>query len=506
MVKGDSTICKATVIATSCCETEIVLGSPDEASDPLVPYKLRRTVFSAPPGDCLPNPTLTRTASLRRRQSSPHYGEHEDDYYEEEDCVVTPSASDDARPSTNNRRRGSYICKRVLGFGICFLIGIGVVAMYLSTASSKTQKRVEIARLQTPDLPDLLADDPEDAEDASTTRGFHKTTSTLATEMPAEEEEETFEGGQSMLDSSPALAAILQPILDGEATFTPTSIPTDSPTYSPTLDAITHFYVLSDTPYDDDERQNSLPERIAEVSGDPSADFLVHVGGVVDRCEEYAYREASVVLAESEVPVFVLPGKHDIEGCANVTQGRENWREHFYKFDEKNWGDSGFLMMRWGELEENFSFLHRGVLYFGVNIGTNGEVARHRENLERIREILAYQRFDVMVLFAGAEQKGHNDDFFRDTEESADGLYSILSQVHKPIIHFHGGWFEYSEQTGEELGLPNYLSISLEGGVARPISVEVDVFRTSPIALNRGWRSEPSDCCNSGWPPAELLR
>ena len=80
--------------------------------------------------------------------------------------MVTPSASDDARPSTNNRRRGSYICKRVLGFGICFLIGIGVVAMYLSTASSKTQKRVEIARLQTPDLPDLLADDPEDAEEA----------------------------------------------------------------------------------------------------------------------------------------------------------------------------------------------------------------------------------------------------------------------------------------------------------------------------------------------------
>mmetsp|Transcript_4105 Transcript_4105/g.9201 ORF Transcript_4105/g.9201 Transcript_4105/m.9201 type:complete len:111 (+) Transcript_4105:1257-1589(+) len=110
-----------------------------------------------------------------------------------------------------------------------------------------------------------------------------------------------------------------------------------------------------------------------------------------------------------------------------------------------------------------------------------------------------------MVLFAGAEQRGHNDDFFRDSKESTEGLYSILSQVHKPIVHFHGGRFEYVEQTGEELGLPHYLSVSLEGSVA-PISVEIDVFRSSPITLNRGWRRDPSDCCDSGWPPAGLLR
>mmetsp|Transcript_4105 Transcript_4105/g.9200 ORF Transcript_4105/g.9200 Transcript_4105/m.9200 type:complete len:362 (+) Transcript_4105:37-1122(+) len=334
MVEGGSIICKETVIATPADETEIVLGSPDVASDTLLPYKLR-TVLSAPPDyerqhrllsqrhqsgvDCFSSPPFTRTSSLRRRQSCPHYGEQDDDYYEEEDCVVTPNA----RHATN-RRRGGYFCRRVSGFGLCFVIGIGVVAAYLSTASSKSQKRLEIARLHiAPDLPDLLADDPEDA---SSERVFYTASSTWDAEVPVEEEEES-EDGQSMLDSSPALAAILQPILDGEATFTPTWMPTDSPTYSPTLETLTHFYVFSDTPYDDKERQKSLPEHIAEVSGDLSADFLVHVGGVqnpeVDRCEEYAYREASGVLAESEVPVFVLPGEYDIEGCENATQGHE---------------------------------------------------------------------------------------------------------------------------------------------------------------------------------------
>ena len=489
-------------------ETEIVLGSPDEASDTLLPYKLR-AVLSAPPDyerqhrllrqrqqigdDCrLSTPPLTRIPSLRRRQSCPHYGEQEDDYYEEDDCKVAP----DARHATK-MRRGGYI-RRLSGLGLCFVLSIGVCAAYLSTASSKSQKRLEIAKLQVaPDLPDLLAkDDPEDASAKSIS---DTTSSTWDTEVPVEEEKES-EDGQSMLNSSPALAAILQPILDGEATFTPTYMPTGSPTYSPTLDGVTHFYVFSDTPHDDNERQTSLPEHIAEASGDPSADFLVHVGGVqnpeIDRCEEYAYREASGVLAESEVPVFVLPGEHDIDGCANATQGRENWRKYFYKFDERqHWGDHGFRMTRWGELEENFSFLHRGVLYFGLSIGANGKVARRRENLQRIRDMLALNSLNVVVLFAGAEQKGHNDDFFRE-------FYSIISQVHRPVIHFHGGGVEYVEKTGEDLGLPHYLVVSLEGSVA-PIGVKIDGFRSSPITLNRGWKSDPSNCCDSGWPPRD---
>ena len=211
-----------------------------------------------------------------------------------------------------------------------------------------------------------------------------------------------------------------------------------------TGDTLTTFYAIADCPYDDNERQYLMPDYIRNL--DDEAEFLVHLGDLqaeVDRCREYAYREAADILGESRVTTFVLPGDNDINDCDDVPHGESMWLEYLHKFDER-W-DHSFDMRRWGSLDESFTFVHRRVLYFALNIvggqpyNTTEKEERHREHLTQIRATLSELEdddFDVMVLFGHAEPSRHHRDFFR----GSDGFYSIVAEVGKPTLHLHGDW------------------------------------------------------------------
>mmetsp|Transcript_5855 Transcript_5855/g.13578 ORF Transcript_5855/g.13578 Transcript_5855/m.13578 type:complete len:634 (+) Transcript_5855:105-2006(+) len=275
---------------------------------------------------------------------------------------------------------------------------------------------------------------------------------------------------------------------------------------------LTTFYAIADCPYDDNERQNLMPAYIENLDGD--ADFMVHLGDLqyakVDRCREYAYREAAGILGRSAITTFVLPGDNDINDCDDVSHGESMWLEHLHRFDER-W-DHPFDVRRWGTLDESFTFVHRRVLYFAVNI-VGGEPhsrtekeRRHREHLAQIRGTLSEIEdgdFDVMVLLGHAEPSRHHRDFFR----GRDGFYSIVAEVGKPTLHLHGDRHEYYEQPGsDELGLDNYIVISLDGeSIAPPIRIEIDVSRKSPITVSRVRKGLDVDCCSRGWPPSEEL-
>ena len=176
--------------------------------------------------------------------------------------------------------------------------------------------------------------------------------------------------------------------------------------------------------------------------------------------------------------------------------------EYFTRFDER-W-DHRFDVTRWGELDESFAFIHKEVLYFGINIvgGTpysNSEKKRrHQEHLERISTIMndRSEYFKVVVLFGHAEPSSHHEDFFKGN----GGFISLIYEMGKPTIHFHGDLHKYYEKESE-YGVRNYVRISLDGeSVAPPISVTIDVSKESPITVSRRESGLKVKCCSNGWP------
>ena len=275
-------------------------------------------------------------------------------------------------------------------------------------------------------------------------------------------------------------------------------------------DTITTFYVMADAPYSDEERYHLMPRHIDQLGDD--GEFLVHLGDLqyaaVDRCREGAYYEAREILKRSRMPTFVLPGDNDINDCNSMSHGEEMWMKYFHLFDER-W-DHSFDVTRWGDLEESFSFIQKGVLYLGLNMigGTpyswSEKTQRHQRHLEQVRALFEQHedKFEVLVLLKHAEPGRNHRDFFGNGDR--DGLFiDMIRRLGKPTIHFHGDWHEYYEEEGE-YGVGNYMRISLDGeSVAPPIRVTIDVSKPNPISVSRRQSNLRVKCCSEGWPRSD---
>ncbi|KAL7499155.1 hypothetical protein ACHAWT_008860 [Skeletonema menzelii] len=286
----------------------------------------------------------------------------------------------------------------------------------------------------------------------------------------------------------------------------PTPPPTALPL--PTEDTITKFFLVADTPYSDKERYTLMPNHIAQLEDD--GDFIVHLGdlmyAVKDRCREGAYSIAAQILSTAKMPTFVLPGDNDINDCPSIQHGEDMWMKYFHLFDKKHWNHS-FDVTRWGKLNESFGFVHKRVLFLGLNMvgGTpydwTEKANRHREHLEQVKALFnAHEgKFDVVVLMKHAIPRYPHSDFFGNG--SGDGLFiDMIKQLGKPTIHLHGDWHSYYERDGE-YGIDNYVRISLDGeSSAPPLSVTIDVSKPNPITVTRRQSNLKVNCCANGWP------
>ncbi len=292
-------------------------------------------------------------------------------------------------------------------------------------------------------------------------------------------------------------------------TATSTNLSTASAQFS---DTITTFYLMADCPYNTNERENLMPAHIAGIGAD--ADFLVHLGDLQnaqeDNCEEWAYQSASSILHKSRVPTFVLPGDNDINDCKDIEHGKEMWAKYFKRIDER-WNHD-FVVTRWGDLDESFSFLHKRVLYIGLHAPggkpNDSSVAEERfdEHLERIGSILSGLsdgEYKVIVLLGHVDptygQAGNSQAFF-------NKFANIINRIRKPTVYFHGDFHKYYELEGGGYGMDNFLRISLDGeSLSPPIRVEIDVSKDNPIEVSRRIGGLSVDCCSNGWPQNEEL-
>mmetsp|Transcript_31098 Transcript_31098/g.52717 ORF Transcript_31098/g.52717 Transcript_31098/m.52717 type:complete len:694 (-) Transcript_31098:179-2260(-) len=285
----------------------------------------------------------------------------------------------------------------------------------------------------------------------------------------------------------------------------PTPPPTDLP--EPSEDTITKIFLIADTPYSDRERSTLMPNHIDQLE---KGDFLVHLGDLMfavrDRCREGAYSIAAEILQKAKMPTFVLPGDNDINDCPSIQHGEDMWMKYFHLFDKKHWSHS-FDVTRWGKLNESFGFLHKRVLFLGLNMvgGTpyswDEKSNRHREHLEQVKALFIEHegKFDVIVLMKHAFPRYPHQDFFGDG--SRDGLFiDLIRGLGKPTIHLHGDHHSYYESEAD-YGLDNYVRISLVGESAGPpLSVTIDVSKPNPITVSRRQNNLRVNCCADGWP------
>ncbi|KAL9181811.1 hypothetical protein ACHAXT_012154 [Thalassiosira profunda] len=264
------------------------------------------------------------------------------------------------------------------------------------------------------------------------------------------------------------------------------------------------FYVMADTPYTDHERNVVMPTDLANLDND--AAFLVHLGDLqdakVDECREGAYIVASDILKQSALPVFPLPGDNDINDCESLEHGHLMWKKYFARMDEDELWDHQFQVLRWGQVDESFAFLHNGILFLGLNIigGSPRDLKewwiRHATHLRLVKELMTTHReeFDAVVLFAHASPGEYHEDFFG----GRDGLAQFVKRLGKPFLHLHGDDHYWYEQENA-FDVRNYMMISLDPGEdAPPIKVTVDTSAANPIKILRGGNREVQ-CCQDGW-------
>ena len=243
------------------------------------------------------------------------------------------------------------------------------------------------------------------------------------------------------------------------------------------------FYAMGDVPYTPED-DAILPKQIAALPSD--AEFVVHLGdikGGSTPCDEAVFIKVAGMLRKSAHRLFIVPGDNEWNDCKNPAPAWDYWEKYFMKFD-RHW-ENMLLVARQEERRENFTFLHKGTLFIGINL-VGGKVhdaeewkTRHRQDADWIRKQVEKngEESRCMVLFGHAQPATKHADFFAPFVEIA-GKYG------KPILYLHGDGHRWIRDNPFEA--KNILRVQVDqGGIASPVKVIVGEDDESPFVFER---------------------
>jgi len=273
----------------------------------------------------------------------------------------------------------------------------------------------------------------------------------------------------------------------------PSDYPSSTPTYNPTQsvepfarppvlpfrekdsDSVLTFCVIADAPYSEKEAEE-LPGQIAtQMEG---CEFLVHLGDIFlggSPCRIEDYESIQNIMLESHAPAFVVPGDNEWNDCPrhNIDIGWDHWTDHFLGFED-NWNHT-FSIMRQPGYEENFYFIEKRILLFGLNI-VGGRVHDKLEWKTRLRSeflwvkdlmlknLVAKKTADSVILMAHADpSKSHREFFNAFRVFLRDELKNEF-----PVLYLHGDGHRFL-YTPNFHNQPNFLRIQHEGGTHEPV-------------------------------------
>ncbi|CAJ1963235.1 unnamed protein product [Cylindrotheca closterium] len=293
----------------------------------------------------------------------------------------------------------------------------------------------------------------------------------------------------SIPSDMPSLTPSSLPTTSLVPSVAPSKNPSSTPSQNPTYEELeTTFYAIGDVPYRHNERVQ-LKDRMKELPTD--AEFLIHLGdirtsGTNQRqpCLIQDYQEVHNTLRLSKVPVFIIPGDNEWNDCPNHVEAKRFWTASFNEFD-KNW-DHSFQVQRHPVEPENFFFVHKRTLYFGLRL-LGGRIRDRgsfnndlRDKFEFVKSmidqhVVAGDAVNV-VIFGHAFPVPHHDPFFGPLRQ-----YMRVNLNDKvPILYLNGDYHFYQSQKNY-MGFSNFNRLQVAQGTAQPpLKIEVTASN-SPV-------------------------
>jgi hypothetical protein len=237
--------------------------------------------------------------------------------------------------------------------------------------------------------------------------------------------------------------------------------------------------LIADTPYDEEQRQTLL-KQVENMPDD--CEFVFHLGDLrtsagFNPCTRETYSNASVIMARSSKPVFVLLGDNEWNDCPNHQEALYFWHEEFDEFLDDKWTAARAMFnvtSQWGRIE-NVYFIRNKALFIGLNI-VGGRVHNETEWEERLNNnfnwtrnliqthVVDAQDANVVVLMAHAAPRDNHRLFF---DPMRDYIEDELGN-NVPILYLNGDshMWEYEPDFRSQ---ESWLRITVEGMSRAPI-------------------------------------
>lgn len=243
------------------------------------------------------------------------------------------------------------------------------------------------------------------------------------------------------------------------------------------------FSAMGDTPYSVSEARK-LKHQLANLN--PHSSFVVHLGDIktgITPCSERWYQQVALILGQSPIRLFIIPGDNEWNDCADPDQAWNLWTRYFLHFDSK-WSNP-LQVVRDNRHPENFAFLSEGVLFVGINL-VGGRVLdpnlwaqRDQENIQWIEAQLNNNNQPIthLVLFGHALSFRRHGPFFT--------MFNRIAQsFKKPVLFLHGDGHIWKKDYPFEA--KNILRVEVEqGGRANPLTVTITNDLHKPFLFKR---------------------
>jgi hypothetical protein len=237
--------------------------------------------------------------------------------------------------------------------------------------------------------------------------------------------------------------------------------------------------VVADVPYSSGEYAD-LEADLANVGADD--EFFVHLGDIKsgsDPCVETVYSNAATSLQTSTIPVFIIPGDNEWNDCSSPSLAWSYWDTHLMGL-EQNWSPS-FTVLRQSARQENFAFVHSGVLFMGFNL-VGGSVPNSSQvmtdNVNWLNE--NFNNFGSQVnnalVFGHAFPDG-------DRQEFGDAFETVAQNFGKPILYMMGDDHSWVLDNPFS-GAPNVTRVTLDQGVPS-VRVTISNHPTEPFTFDQ---------------------
>src|SRR5882672_11005904 len=246
------------------------------------------------------------------------------------------------------------------------------------------------------------------------------------------------------------------------------------------------FSAMGDVPYEQWEN-DQLRRQVREIPRE--SEFVVHLGDIQKNqkevpCGEAKYELVAKILSRSPRPLFIIPGDNEYNDCINPDEAWSFWLKHLMRFDQR-WPHR-FRVFRQLEREENFAFVHKGVLFVRIFL-VSGRVhdkeewnRRHEQDMRWIET--TFQTFKDRVNSAVIFSHAFPTTTLHPT--CASRISTAATAFAKPVLYLQGDGHKWLYD--HPFANKSILRVQVDmGAIAPPIVVRVTDNPRQPFYFDR---------------------